>query len=117
MCIRDSIILVGNVPSMNTSFQLNNFNPSSFTKYFYNASPIKGYMSLSGGVSASGFKLTDLIGRASGNVTFAGKKVTWLGFDIGEVLKTSEQQISLAAKVDRFNYYSNNCLLYTSRCV
>lgn len=103
-----NIILVGNVPSINTSFQLNNFNPASFTKYFYNSSPIKGYMSLSGGISASGFKFADIVGRANGNITFAGKKVTWQGFDIGEILKTSELKISLAAKVDRFNYYSNN---------
>lgn len=103
-----NIILVGNVPSINTSFQLNNFNPQLFTKYFYDSGPIKGYMSLSGGVTASGFKFSDIVSRATGNVTFAGKKVTWLGFDIGEILKTSEQKTSLSAKVDRFNYYSNN---------
>jgi hypothetical protein len=95
------------VPQAAISFVLNNVNPGQLTKTIADLDKIEGYMSASGSITSSGDTWKNLLQRASGKIDVIGKNIKWSGFDLDEITKTVDLNISAEDKNYRINYYTN----------
>lgn len=101
-----SVVISSQVPSMSFSFAFNNFDPSKFLKYFYEYENFQGYMSVSGTLTGNGLNIENFKNRMYGRLDVLAKKITVKGFDLGEIIKTTEQPMTYDAKLERLKYYS-----------
>jgi len=101
-----SLVILTQVPTLSFSFALNNFNPSELLKYMYGYENFKGYMSVSGTITGNGLNITNFKNRMYGRLNVIGKKIVTKGFDLGEIIKTTELPMAYNAKLERLKYYS-----------
>jgi hypothetical protein len=98
---KGSIAISSSVPNINFSYAINNFNPKSALKYFYNLDNFKGYMSANGSIVGAGYNFPLLIASLKGNINFLGKKIEFAGMDLSEVIRITESVEALNVRMDK----------------
>jgi hypothetical protein len=102
-------IIVGTaVPTFSLSYALNNFNPGLLLNSFYSFAGIDGFVSMSGTLSSSGIDYKTIAKNFIGKINLLGKKVVFKGFDMGELIKITEDNTALSNKIERLRYYANS---------
>ena len=102
-----TITAVEYVPQINFKFVFNNINPGLVLSTFTKCNKLDGYMSASGAINSSGDTWNTMFKKAKGTVNLIGKNIEWQGFDLDEITKTLDLNLSTADKISRLNYYTN----------
>ena len=101
-----SILISNQLPSFSFSFAFNNFNPEELFLNIYGYQNFKGYMSVSGTMFGNGLTFDALKRRMYGRLRVEAKKINVKGFDLGEIIKTTELPMPYNAKLERLKYYT-----------
>ncbi len=94
------------MPSITTSFSINNIRGSGLAKFIYN-NPQKfdGFFNVNGTFSSHGLTSQELLSMIDGDVMFAGRKVVWDGFNIGQIINFADSNAELEDKIKSLQYY------------
>lgn len=94
------------IPGFNLIFSLSNFNPQQFLSYFFDLNFIKGYASISGVFDSSGKDIPTFFNNLNSSIKLLGKKITISGFDISELIKLTDVNLSKQQQAEILTTYS-----------
>ncbi len=97
---KGSLAILNSLPSLNISYAINNFNPQSALWYFFDYNNFKGYMSANGTLTGTGRTIPELLYNMEGNFNFVGRKTTFLGMDLSQIIKVTETGDTLNVRMD-----------------
>ncbi len=111
--INGNIVLLSVIPSVNVNYAFNNINPASILYIIVDEKDyMTGYLSMSGAFSTSGINYQEWLRNLSGRGSFIGKKMYINGFDIAEMVRVPEVNLSYSDKLKRLEYYEHNSKSY-----
>jgi hypothetical protein len=97
-----NMIFITQFPNFKCSFSIANVVSSEMLGFLYNYQNIDGYLSAVGNFTTDGYNKKTLFDRMYGNTTFVAKKLKIDGFDIGEIIKTTEgTELLPTVRIDR----------------
>ncbi len=97
---KGSVSIINSLPSLSISYAVNNFNPQSALWYFFDYNNFKGYMSANGTLSSTGYSMPTLLYNLVGNLNFVGRKVTFSGMDLSQIIKVTESGDALNLRME-----------------
>ncbi len=98
---KGSLSIVNNIANLSFAYAINNFNPESFLTYLFGYQNFQGYMSANGTFATSGTNSEDVMKNLEGNINFVGKKITFRGMDLSEIIKTTESGESTGVRLNK----------------
>jgi uncharacterized protein involved in outer membrane biogenesis len=105
---KGNLVIVSTIPNLNFSYAINNFSPKAALWYLFGMNNLDGYMSANGQISGAGYNIPALLASLVGNMNFVGKKVTFVGMDLGEVIRVTELNEALNIRIEKLKYFGSN---------